>query len=203
MCYNNKVINMMEFLSNLDNLINEFLLGIGIFGPILGCICILIESIIPVLPLFVFITINFLVFGDILGFIISWIFTVLGCLLSFFIFRKKLKNWFDGKIENNEQFKKIMKMIDKIKLEQLAVIIAIPFTPAFMINIAAGLSKIPLKKFLIALLIGKLFMVLFWGFVGTSLIQSLTNPMALIKVVILLLVAYVTSKVVSKKFKFD
>lgn len=203
MCYNNKVINMMEFLSNLDNLINEFLLGIGIIGPILGCICILIESIIPILPLFVFITINFLVFGDIIGFIISWIFTVLGCLLSFFIFRKKLKNWFDGKIENNEQFKKIMNMIDKIKLEQLAVIIAIPFTPAFMINIAAGLSKIPLKKFLIALLIGKLFMVLFWGFVGTSLIQSLTNPMALIKVAILLLVAYVTSKVVSKKFKLD
>ena len=194
---------MMELLSNLDNLVNEFLLGIGIFGPILGCLCILVESIIPIMPLFVFITINFLAFGNILGFIISWIFTVLGCLLSFFIFRKKIKNWFDGKIEKNEQFKKIMKMIDKLKLEQLAVIIAVPFTPAFMINIAAGLSKIPLKKFTIALLIGKLFMVLFWGFVGTSLIQSLTNPLAFIKVIILLIVAYISSKVVSKKFNFD
>jgi len=194
---------MMELLKNLDILVNEFLLGIGIFGPILGCLCMLVESIIPIMPLFVFITINFLAFGNILGFIISWIFTVLGCLLSFFIFRKKIKNWFDGKIEKNEQFKKIMKMIDKLKLEQLAVIIAVPFTPAFMINIAAGLSKIPLKKFTIALLIGKLFMVLFWGFVGTSLIQSLTNPLAFIKVIILLIVAYISSKVVSKKFKFD
>ena len=190
-------------MNNLDDLINNFLMGMGIFGPILGCFLILIESIVPILPLFVFITINFLVFGNIFGFIISWIFTVLGCLLSFYLFRKKIKNWFDGKIENNDQFKKIMKMIDTLKLEQLAVIIAVPFTPAFMINIAAGLSKMPLKKFLIALLIGKVFLVLFWGFVGTSLIQSLTHPIALLKVVILLLVAYVTSKIVSKKFDFD
>lgn len=194
---------MFEFMNNLDNLINEFLLGIGIFGPILGCFCILIESIVPILPLFVFITINFLVFGNIIGFIISWIFTILGCLLSFTLFRKKIKNWFDGKIENNEQFKKIMKMIGVIKMEQLAVIIAIPFTPAFMINIAAGLSKIPAKKFIAALLIGKIFLVLFWGFVGTSLIQSLTHPIALLKVIILLIVAYLTSKIVSKKFNFD
>lgn len=194
---------MFEFMNNLDNLINEFLLGIGIFGPILGCFCILIESIVPILPLFVFITINFLVFGNIIGFIISWIFTILGCLLSFTLFRKKIKNWFDGKIENNEQFKKIMKMIGVIKMEQLAVIIAIPFTPAFMINIAAGLSKIPAKKFIAALLIGKIFLVLFWGFVGTSLIQSLTHPIALLKVIILLIVAYLTSKIVSQKFNFD
>ncbi len=194
---------MLEFMRNIDNLINTFLMGLGIYGPILGCILILLESIIPILPLFVFITINFLVFGNIIGFIISWIFTVLGCLLSFYLFRKKIKNWFDHKIENNSQFQKIMKMINKIKLEQLTVIIAVPFTPAFMINIAAGLSKMPVKKFLVALLIGKIFLVLFWGFVGTSLIQSLTHPVALIKVIVLLIIAYITSKIVSKKFNFD
>ena len=194
---------MIELMNNLDKLINDFLLGMGLFGPILGCFLILIESIVPILPLFVFITINFLAFGNIFGFIISWIFTVLGCLLSFFIFRKKVKNWFDGKIEHNKQFKKIMKLVNTLKLEKLAVIIAVPFTPAFMINIAAGLSKISFKKFLISLLIGKAFLVLFWGFVGTSLIQSLTHPLAFLKVVILLLVAYVTSKIVSKKFNLE
>lgn len=194
---------MTEILNNIDSLINSILLGMGMFGPILASILIFIESILPILPLCVFITVNFLAFGNILGTIISWIFTVLGCLFSFYLFRNKIKNWFDGKIEKNEQFKKVMKMIDKIKLEQLAVIIAVPFTPAFMINIAAGLSKIPTKKFVTALLIGKLFMVLFWGFVGTTLVQSLTNPVAFIKVVVLLLIAYIISKVVSKKFNLD
>lgn len=194
---------MMDFMSNIDNFINELLLGIGIFGPIIGCLCILIESIIPVLPLFVFITINFLIFGNVIGFIISWIFTILGCLFSFLIFRKRIKSWFDIKIENQEKFKKIMKFIENIKLEQLAVIIAIPFTPAFLINIAAGLSKMSTKKFVTALIIGKVFLVLFWGFVGTSLVQSLTNPIAFIKVIILLLIAYISSKIVSKKFNLN
>lgn len=193
----------MEFMTNLDSLINEFLLNIGIYGPILGCFCILIESIVPILPLFVFITINFLVFGGIIGFIISWLFTVLGCLLSFFLFRKKIKNWFDKKTKNSKQLAKVMKAVNKVKLEQLTAIIAVPFTPAFLVNIAAGLSKMSFKKFLIALLVGKIFLVLFWGFVGTSLVQSLTHPIALVKVIVLVLFAFLTSKVINKKFALD
>lgn len=194
---------MMEFITNLDNIINEFLLNIGIYGPILGCFCILIESILPILPLFVFITINFLVFGSVIGFIISWIFTVLGCLLSFFLFRKKIKNWFDHKIKNSKQLNKVMRAVNKVKLEQLTAIIAVPFTPAFLVNIAAGLSKMSFKKFFIALCVGKIFLVLFWGFVGTSLVQSLTHPIALLKVVVLVLLAFIVSKIINKKFELD
>lgn len=194
---------MMEFITNLDSLINTFLLNIGIYGPILGCLCILMESIFPILPLFVFITINFLVFGNIVGFIISWIFTVLGCLMSFFLFRKKIKNWFENKTKDSKKLKKIMNVVNKVKLEQLTAIIAVPFTPAFLVNIAAGLSKMSLKKFLIALCIGKIFLVLFWGFVGTSLVQSLTHPVALIKVVVLVFLAFVVSKIINKKFALD
>ncbi len=194
---------MGELLGNIDGIINNFLLNIGVFGPILGCFCILIESIVPILPLFVFITINFLVFGNIIGFLISWIFTVLGCLMSFFLFRKKIRNWFAEKIKQKEKLKKIIKLVDKLKLEQLTSIIAVPFTPAFMVNIAAGLSQMDFKKFLIALSIGKIFLVLFWGFVGTSLIQSLTHPIALLKVIILVLLAFIISKIISKKFKLD
>lgn len=194
---------MMEFVHNLDNLVNTFLINMGIYGPILGCFCILIESILPILPLFVFITINFLVFGNLFGFIISWIFTVLGCLLSFFLFRKKIKNWFDKKAKDSKQLTKVMKVVNRVKLEQLTAIIAVPFTPAFLVNIAAGLSKMSLKKFLIALCVGKIFLVLFWGFVGTSLVQSLTHPIAFVKVVVLVLVAFFVSKLINKKFELD
>ncbi len=194
---------MTEFLNNLDMIITNFLNNLGVYGPILGCFLISIESIVPILPLFVFITMNFLVFGNIIGFLISWFFTILGCLLSFWLFRKKVRGWFNKKIEKKKQITKIIKCVNKIKLEQLTLIIAIPFTPAFLINIAAGLSDIAFKKFLIAIIIGKIFLVFFWGFVGTSLLQSLTNPQALIKVVILVLIAYILSKIINKKFKLD
>lgn len=197
------VIDMVNFLSDIDKIINEFLLNIGIYGPILGCFLILIESMVPILPLFVFITLNFLVFGYIIGFVISWFFTVLGCLMSFFLFRKKMQNWFEKNLRKKQQFNKVMKAIENVKLEQLTAIIAVPFTPAFMVNIAAGLSKMNMKKFIIALCIGKIFLVLFWGFVGTSLVQSLTHPTALVKVIILVLIAYGTSKVINTKFSLE
>ena len=194
---------MGTLLSTIDTWINQFLLSIGIYGPILGCFLILIESIVPILPLFVFITINFLVFGPIVGFLVSWVFTILGCVLSFFLCRYKLKHWFDHKIKDGRRLKKVMQIINKVKVEQLASIIAVPFTPAFFVNIAAGLSKMSFKKFFLALLIGKIFLVLFWGFVGTSLLQSLTNPRALFKVVLLVLLAYLSSKVICKKFRIE
>lgn len=194
---------MLDIFKNIDILINNFLLNVGIYGPILGCFLILIESIVPILPLFVFITINFLTFGSIIGFCLSWVFTVLGCLFSFFLFRKFLKNKFDKYIKNKKKFTKIMKVVNKIKLEELTAIIAIPFTPAFLVNIAAGLSKMSLKKFLIALFIGKIFLVLFWGFVGTSLVESLTNPIAFLKVFILVLLAFLLSKIINKKYNLD
>ena len=81
----------------------------------------------------------------------------------------------------------------------LVTIIAIPFTPAFMVNIAAGLAKLDTKKYLISLLIGKIFMVYFWGFVGVSLIESLKNPYILIKVAIMVLIAYLIA-IITKKF---
>jgi len=78
-------------------------------------------------------------------------------------------------------------------------LIAIPFTPAFFINIAAGLSKMKYQKFLLALLIGKAIMVYFWGYVGTSLLESLTDVTILLRIAVLLIGVYLLSYFVEKK----
>ena len=85
----------------------------------------------------------------------------------------------------------------------LVLLIAIPFTPAFAINIVAGISEMSIKKFLPAIVLGKTFMVFFWGYIGTSLLESIKNPLILIKVLAMLLTAYIVSKIVNKKFKLD
>ena len=185
----------------INTFIDTTLQSMGLWGPILGCFFITIESMVPVLPLFVFITINFLAFGNILGFIISWIFTCLGCFLSFFLFRKKVQTWLYKRLKKKGIISEhTIDMITNLKFEQLVTIIAIPFTPAFLINIAAGLSKMSYKKFIWALLIGKIFLVYFWGFIGVSLIESIKNPIYLVRVLILLAISYIISKIVNKKF---
>lgn len=188
----------------IDAFIDTTLQGLGVWGPIVGCFFILIESMVPILPLFVFITLNFLAFGPVFGFIISWIFTCIGCFISFLLFRCKVQTWLFKRIKKEGLIsEKTINMITNLKFEQLTTIIAIPFTPAFLVNIAAGLSKMSYKKYLGALLIGKIFLVYFWGFVGVSLLESIKNPIYLVRVGILLILAYVLSKIVSKKFKIE
>ena len=94
-------------------------------------------------------------------------------------------------------------MITNLKFEQLTTIIAIPFTPAFLVNICAGLSEMSYKKFIASLLIGKIFLVYFWGFVGVSLLESIKNPIYLVRVGVLLIIAYVISRIVNKKFNLN
>lgn len=187
----------------INNVIINVVEDLGVYGPILACLLILIESILPFLPLFVFITLNFLAFGNILGWLISWIFTVLGCMLSFMLFRTKVRNLFDRKLRAKDEVNKLMKKIDKMRYKYLVLLMAIPFTPAFLINIAGGLSKISKRKYFLALVVGKIFLVYFWGFIGTSLVQSFKNPIILIRIGVMLLVAYLVSMLVNKRLKID
>lgn len=191
-------------LEMIDGVIDNLLASLGMWGPILGCFFITIESMIPILPLFVFITLNFLSFGHFLGFIISWIFTCIGCSISFFLFRHKVQTWAFKRLKKRGIISKgTLDKITNLKLEQLAVIIAVPFTPAFLVNICAGLSEMSFKKFLGALLIGKIFLVYFCGYIGCSLIESIKNPIVLVKVGIMVITAYILSLIVSKKFNLN
>ena len=57
----------------MEELLTNILTNLGMYGPLLASFLIILESIIPILPLCVFVTMNFLSFGIILGFIISYI----------------------------------------------------------------------------------------------------------------------------------
>ena len=194
---------MMEFFNNLYNIIMDVVTNSTVWGPILACALIFVESLVPVLPLFVFITIMFIAYGYVIGFIISYILTCLGCFFMFYLCRTFLKNFFTKKIRKIQNFDKLMQKIDKISLSNLVLLIAIPFTPAFLINIAASLSEVKFQKFAVAILIGKVSLVFFWGFIGTSLIESLKNPKILVVVLIMLGIAYIISKIATKKLNIE
>lgn len=187
----------------IEQFVDNITLYLTSLGPISGVILILLESIFPILPLAVFISLNILAFGNLFGYTISLASTIFGCLCSFFLFRscfrKKFYNFIKKK--NASGLDKMMKTISNITFSNLVLLIAIPFSPAFLINIAAGLSKISKEKFFFALLIGKSVMVYFWGYIGTSLLESLTDLSVLIRISVLLLISLVISRIVEKKLR--
>ena len=197
----------MIYMNELFNSFYTFIMGaidsLGVYGPLLGCLFIVLESIIPPLPLFVFITINFVAFGSVIGFIISWICTCIGCIISYWLVKKIFGNWVVNKVKDVELLSKCMNYVENLSLTQVIVILSIPFTPAFMINIAAGLCNMNFKKFLISILVGKIFLVYFWGVVGTGLLESLHNPRSIITVIVMVVIAYLLSIIIKKVFKID
>lgn len=189
----NYVVSFLNYYVANVNIVSSFFLGIFI---------IILESILPMLPLGLFVAFNVLIFGNVLGFFMSWGATLIGCSLSFFIFRK-IRKKIDNYIERKPKFKNVMENINKISFSNLVIIMAFPFTPAFSINIGAGLSNITYKKFIMAASIAKVSIVYFWGYIGSTFIESMTDPGVLIKLGIIFLIAFLLSKFVTKKFKID
>lgn len=193
----------MELVQDIVETIKDFALNNNIILSLfIGFFLIILESIIPILPLAVFIALNLIIFGNITGFILSWIATIIGCTISFYIFRKGLSKKIYKHIDNTRVMK-LINIIDDISFSKLVIIMAIPFTPAFAINIGAGLSKMKYKKFLLAAIIAKLSTVYFWGFVGTTLFESMTDITVIIKLMVILLIAFILSKIVINKFDVD
>ena len=192
----------MEQLSTIiDQITNLITNG----GPLVGFLIIILESFIPPLPLGVFVALNCNAFGLIIGVLLSYIATIIGCILSYMFFKalsvrfimKHLKE------KNRERVRRGAKRFNEISLSGLVLVIALPFTPAFLINIIAGVSNLPKKKFIAALLIGKVSTISFWGIIGKSFIESMTDLSAIIFIVIALLIAYIVSKIVSKKMHIE
>ena len=204
-------MEIIEIFNSMDLWLEEFLLNAGLWTPILSTILVFLEGILAFLPLFVFVTVNILslsticgeILGTIIGIILSWFFSTLGSYTTFTIVRKVLNAPFRNKIKDKKKVTKFMNVIDGLKYSHLVLLTSIPFSPSFFINLGAGLSKVNSKKYFCALVIGKFVEMIFLGFIGVSLIECLTNPIALIKVVVIVAIGYTVSVIVNKKFNLD
>ncbi len=192
----------LEVVETFVHVCTEFISDGGFF---FGFLLVLLESFLPILPLGVFVALNVNAFGPILGLFISWVATCLGCFISYLFFSYLSSNWLH-KILSNRVLKKVEKAISKfqkISFSNLVLVIVLPFTPAFLVNIVCGIARVGRKKFLFSIFIGKVFMLIFWGFVGKSFIDSMTDINTIIILSFMLIVAYVVSKVVAKSVNLD
>lgn len=173
------------------------------FGFLAGILIIILESMIPILPLGLFVAFNFSAYGYIVGFLISYVSTIAGCIIAYYLANFLFGVYIKKKSDEYEKLNKLVKKMQTIKLSNLVLIIALPFTPAFLVNIAAGIIKMDLKKFIVSLFIGKISIVYFWGMVGKSFIDSIGDIKTMSIILLLLVFSYILSKIVSKKMNLE
>ncbi|MBR3210902.1 MAG: TVP38/TMEM64 family protein [Bacilli bacterium] len=174
-------------------------------GVFVGFFLVFLECFVPALPLCAFVALNVNAFGFLLGVFISWIATCLGsyiCYRFFSFVEKKVTQ----KYMNKKTVQKIKKGIDKfkkIRFTELVLIITLPFTPSFLVNILCGLTRMSQEKFCCALLIGKCFSIIFWGYIGKSLLESLTDMKSIIYILVTLGLAFILSKMINRKMNLE
>ena len=174
-------------------------------GLVIGIILIILESFLPILPLGVIVALITNAYGLFLGIIVSWISNCIWCYLVYSVFSNITEKLYN-KILSKKIKEKVnlgIKKFNEISLPTLAAIIALPFTPSFLINILSGVSRIDRKKYLVALTIGKIFMISFWAYIGKSFIESMSDLKTIITILVMLLMTYIISKIVSKKINIE
>lgn len=187
-------------MNDLGSELTSFIMSFGILGGLLNNLLIVIEAVIPMLPLSAFVAINVIMYGGVVAFFLSWIFTILGGSLMFWICRNKIKSFIDRKIQENSNYDKAYKLskhIDNMSIPTLSVLIACPFTPSFIINVGGGLSNMSFLKYIISMIIGKSCMIYFLCYIGDNIVEAINNPMILVRIIILLLIAYIVSMIVN------
>ncbi|ABS21192.1 TVP38/TMEM64 family protein [Bacillus cytotoxicus] len=182
---------------NMDQLVESY----RAFGLLLGIGLPMAEALIPVLPLIVFVMANAVAFGLWLGCFYSWIGSVLGAFLVFLVIRKFGRSRFFSFINKHPKVRSAMGWIERKGFAPIFVLYCFPFTPSALINVVAGLSRISVRQFGLALTLGKLVMIFMLSYIGHDLTSFIHNPVKTIIVIGVVFILWYVGKKIEVKLE--
>lgn len=169
-------VNDFFTVENIENLAAHY----RTLGPLIGVFLPFIEAFLPFLPLVVIVVANASSYGLWLGFLLSWIGTVLGSYFVFLLARRFGRHPRLHKFIAKPKVQKLIKWVDMRGISPLFILLCFPFTPSVLVNIVAGLSNLKKKYYLIVVMAGKFIMIASMSLLGYDLRALLTDPLKLI-----------------------
>lgn len=187
---------MLEYLRHLmtEEGITELFHAFEQFGIFSGFFLVLIESFLPILPLFVIVVLNINAFGFIIGFLISYAASVTGSYLLFLAIRKLFRRRAQLYIRRHKTMSVWLEFLNRNSFIFLFIMLALPFTPTSLMNVLAGIADIKRIAYLYILLGAKLIMISTMALVGYDVTAFFTSPTRLIISALLLVALYFISK---------
>ncbi|MGE6260969.1 TVP38/TMEM64 family protein [Heyndrickxia sporothermodurans] len=177
-------------IENMMNLIEQY----RSLGPLPGVFLLLLEAFFPFLPLILIVMANTNAFGLWLGFLISWIGASVGAILVFLVIRKFGKSRLLSFLHKNRQVKKITDWVERHGFGPIFLLLCFPFTPSAVVNIVAGLSKINMIQYFLAVVTGKMVMIFIVSFVGHDIVSLINRPLKTAGVLLIIAVLWFVGK---------
>ncbi|MFC0189220.1 TVP38/TMEM64 family protein [Fictibacillus aquaticus] len=182
--------NILKLLENYKDL-----------GFLPGILLPMLESFIPVLPLFVFVAGNAAAYGFWLGFLYSWIGVCAGSVIVFTVVRKFGQKRILGFLTRHEKINKTLLWVERHGFGMLFLLYCFPFTPSALINVVAGVSQISTRTYFLALFLGKLVMIAIVSFIGYDFMDVIKSPVKIGLIVFGIFVLWLGGKVVESRLK--
>ncbi|WP_270507045.1 TVP38/TMEM64 family protein [Paraclostridium sordellii] len=156
----------VSILNNLDvDMLKKYILSFGMWAPTVSFILMILQSVIAPIPAFIITFANAGLFGWINGAILSWISSMVGATLCFYIAR------FLGrdvviKLTSNEGLNKVDKFFGKYGNYAILIARLLPFISFDIVSYAAGLTSMKFSAFFIATGIGQLPATIIYSYIG-------------------------------------
>lgn len=182
-------------LDNIMDLIREY----RSFGPLPGIILPMLEAFLPFLPLFIFVMANASAFGLWLGFLYSWLGACIGAMLVFTVFRRYGQRRFLSFLQKHPAVRRLMNWVERHGFGPLFLMLCFPFTPSAVVNIVAGLSKVSIKQYMLAVLAGKMVMIFTISFIGYDLRSLFTQPIRTLGMAVLVFILWLAGKQIERR----
>lgn len=146
------------------------------FGPLPGIFLPMLEAFLPFLPLFLFVMANANAFGLGWGFLFSWIGASAGALIVFLLVRRFGDSRLFGFLHRRKQVQSLMSWVERHGFGPLFLLLCFPFTPSAIVNIVAGLSRISVYQYMLAVMAGKAVMIFILSFIGYDVVSLIKQP---------------------------
>ncbi|MRX73530.1 TVP38/TMEM64 family protein [Bacillus lacus] len=171
----------------------------GTLGPVVGILLPMLEAFLPFLPLLLFVVANANAFGLWIGFLLSWLGASVGAILVFIIVRRLGNKRFFRFLRERKVIRKMTGWVERHGFTPLFLILCFPFTPSAAVNVVAGLSKISMWQFSLAVLSGKLVMIFVLSYIGQDVRSLLTQPQKAIIAGVVIFIMWIVGKQVEKR----
>ncbi|WCT56726.1 TVP38/TMEM64 family protein [Paenibacillus kyungheensis] len=183
------IAQFMSYLQEGD--INHLMDQYRALGPWFSILLAFLISFIPLLPIIVVIGLNVAAFGLWWSVLYSWIGIMSGAILMFWLVRKLSHYKYIDRFSHNKAVQKSIRWMKNNGFMYIFMFSLLPFGPFTLLHVAAGLSGIKFRSFVIAAGLGRGMMIFIISFIGADWASYFQQPLKLLFVALFVIIGFI------------
>jgi uncharacterized membrane protein YdjX (TVP38/TMEM64 family) len=167
-----------------------YISSFGIWAMLFSFLLDILVNALGFLPSIFISTANGVLFGVVVGVLVSWLAETVGVILSFILMRSVLRSTAERLIAKSKYLKKLDEFSGKNGFMVMLVVRTLPYFPSGVITALGAMSKISLKDYMLSNLIGKFPSTALEVVIGYEIVTRQKNPMNFAAIAILAILIY-------------